>query len=432
MYKEDQLRALFEGRKILIAGYGREGKSTEALIRRLLPEANLAIVEGNDNIKVEAAKGYDMIVKSPGIPTFVFEGCCCLDTITQQTDLFLQVYGSQTIGITGTKGKSTTTHLTAAVLRKHYSDVVMAGNMGIPLFDVVDQISDSTVVVCEFSCHQLENIHKGPHIGVVLNLFEEHLDHYHSYLDYKMAKMQIGLKQGRGDVFFYCEDNAELVQLAMSNRFESHTEAYGIASARALQSMPRQLQGDHNLSNIELVRRMSALMGVSSEEFASAVAEFNGLDHRLQKVGTFSGITFYNDSISTIPAAAMAAVKALGKVGTLILGGFDRGIDYRPIAEFLPQSGVRNLVFVGEAGKRMHDLFLERLQSGYAPESPVMMLSSNDYAEIVDWCYAHTSAGAICLLSPAASSYDQFKNFEERGRVFSQLVIAKSEKIQKQ
>lgn len=422
MYKESELRQLFSDRRILIAGYGREGRSTEALIRRLLPQADITIVEGNDNIRLEAAKGYDMIVKSPGIPTFVFEGCCDLDTITQQTDLFLQVYGSQTIAVTGTKGKSTTTHLVAAVLRTTFDDVVMAGNMGIPLFDVVDQIGEKTRVVCEFSCHQLENIHRGPHIGAVLNLFEEHLDHYHSYLDYKMAKMQIGLRQHAGDHFYYCADNAELAALVADNRFEGEVQAYSLDEARRMEPLARRLQGDHNLCNIELVRRIAQVMGVDERRFRECVAAFDGLEHRLQEVGTFGGITFYNDSISTIPAAAIAALQALRRVDTLILGGFDRGIDYESLARFLATSEVCNLVFVGQAGKRIRDRYLDYLQRGECPSVPRQMLSSDSYPDIVDWCFAHTAQGSICLLSPAAASYDQFKNFEERGRVFADLV----------
>lgn len=422
MYKQEQLSQIFASRRILIAGYGREGRSTEALIRRLCLQADITIVEGNDNIRREAARGFDLIIKSPGIPTFVFEGCCDLATITSQTDIFLQVYGSQTVGITGTKGKSTTTHLMAAVLRRQYPDVVMAGNMGIPLFDVVDSLGPDSRIVCEFSCHQLENIHRAPHVGCVLNLFQEHLDHYHSYLDYQMAKLQIGLRQQADDHFFYCRDNAELRSLVESHQFPGSVHPYGAAEAALLSPLPRKIQGDHNLLNIELVRQMSEVLGVDRCHFESAVAEFEGLDHRLQLVGTYCGITFYNDSISTIPAAAIEAVKALRQVDTIILGGFDRGIDYEPLARFLTTSSIRNIVFVGEAGVRIRNLYLEYLQQSDAPAAPRQLLTSSQYPDIVEWCYRHTAPGHICLLSPAAASYDQFKNFEERGRTFADLV----------
>ena len=426
MYRESQLKALFEGKRILIAGYGREGKSSEQLIRRLLPSADITIVEGNDNIKAEALKGYDLILKSPGIPTFVFEGLCNPKTLTSQTDIFLIVYGAQTIGITGTKGKSTTTNLIAAILQRHDANTLMAGNMGIPLFDIIPQIDEHTTIVCEFSCHQLENIHCGPHIGILLNLFEEHLDHYHSYNDYKLAKLQIGLQQFTDDYFFYCADNEELAQMVGKylDYFPGFVQPYTIHDpiVDILRQMPHKLQGDHNLSNILVARHVAEIMGVDEQMFNEVVAEFDGLEHRMELVGTFSGITFYNDSISTIPAACIAAVNALKDVDTLILGGFDRGIDYTPLGLFLAQSKVRNIALVGQAGQRIKAAYLSALNG----VQPVNMLEENDYQTIVAWAFQHTEKGKICLLSPAAASYDAFKNFEERGRIYKDLIKSHS------
>lgn len=430
-YREDELRQLLENRKILIAGYGREGRSTEALLKRLLPNVKPDIVEGNDALREAASKHYDLIIKSPGIPSLVLDGVCDMNTVSSQTDLFLQVYGDKTIGVTGTKGKSTTTNLIAHVLqysaeRSSEYNVVMAGNMGIPLFDVLEQLSEHSVIVCEFSCHQLENIHRAPHVGVLLNLYQEHLDHYSSYRDYQMAKMNIGLRQQSDDYFFYCSDNAELCERVeecshsekVSHCLPGHVEPYDLKSAQRWQDASRHLQGDHNLSNIEAASRVTALYGVAEADFRSALASFRGLEHRLELVGTFRGVTFYNDSISTIPAACEAAVAALRKVDTLILGGFDRGIDYTGLMHFLAKDplgkAVRNIVFVGLAGRRMH---------GLQPLSGRNILLQDDYSRIVPWCYIHTQPGKICLLSPAAASYDAFKNFEERGRIFKDLVM---------
>ena len=178
MYREEQLRALLKGRKILIAGYGREGKSAERLIQRLVPETPYTIA-----VQVEGGKWrdesdewhedwpFDMVIKSPGIPNFQFSTFNF--QLTSLTDLFLQVYGDMTIGVTGTKGKSTT----ASLIHHLLPGSILAGNIGIPLFDILDGLKEDSIVVAELSCHQLENIHRGPHIAVLLNLFQEHPDH---------------------------------------------------------------------------------------------------------------------------------------------------------------------------------------------------------------------------------------------------------------
>lgn len=418
----NRLRALLGGKRILIAGYGREGKSSEALIRRILPVQTYDVAQNNEEIKMAlSTKQYDLILKSPGIPSFFFDGLCDKASITSQTDLFLQVFARQTIGVTGTKGKTTTTNLVAHLLREGGKEVVMAGNMGIPLFDIVDQISEKSWVVCEFSCHQLENIHTSPHIALVLNLFQEHLDHYRDYLDYQMAKMQIALHQSHDDHFFYCSDNADLSMRVVENKEKilSEIHAFSLDDARAgrWSACSSQLKGEHNLGNIHAAAEMASLVGVSYEELAAGIALFKGLEHRLELVGTFEGVTYYNDSISTIPEACIAALKALEKVDTLILGGFDRGIDYSVLADYLVSRDctVRKLAFVGEAGKRISAALGENTDR-------FAVIYENDYHKIVYWCKSVTSKGKICLLSPAAASYDSFKNFEERGRHFKKLV----------
>jgi len=434
MFRQSQLTALLSNRRILIAGYGREGKSTHALFQKLVPDAPLDIACNDDEIFAclyqanHLGQPYDLIVKSPGISTMKFEGRCNINTISSQTDLFLQVFSDITIGITGTKGKSTTTTLIHHILNQAFGaqrHIILAGNMGIPLFDILDQLDDQSLVVAEFSCHQLENIHRAPHIGIILNLYQEHLDHYHDYHDYQMAKMQMMLCQQPDDHCFYCTDSPDLVDRVaeVSTRVCSHIHPY--AFSPNLLHLSSSLKGNHNLSNISVAQQATALLGVSSEQFTSALSSFHGLPHRLELVGTFNDIIFYNDSISTIPEAAIAAVEALQKVDTLILGGFDRGIDYSALADYLADPShagrrVSNLVFVGLAGARMLQEWTDR------PDEPVQgrrTLVENNYDIIVPWCFQHTQPGHICLLSPAAASYDAFRNFEHRGETFKSLIL---------
>ncbi|MBP5677950.1 MAG: UDP-N-acetylmuramoyl-L-alanine--D-glutamate ligase [Bacteroidales bacterium] len=480
MYREDQLRALLEGRRILIAGYGREGKSAERLIQRLVPEANYVVADGNEQIATEATKDYDLIIKSPGVPMRVLtssspklgEGdrrsAVVEECVTSLTDLFLQVYGDLTIGITGTKGKSTT----ASLIHHLLPGSILAGNIGIPLFDILNDLREDSIVVAELSCHQLENIHRAPHIAVLLNLFQEHLDHYDNYMGYKMAKMQIALKQHEGDHFFYCTDNAELCDMVrnLKSGINSCLHPYTIQDVsdeerQLLEAFP--LEGEHNKSNALVACRVACYTLLSQwqaaasspglgeqlkvtssspklgegdrreavvEECAKLLATFKGLRHRMEKVGCYKGITWYDDSISTIPEAAIAAVKALGRVDTLILGGFDRGIDYTPLVDFLNEHPINNLVFVGAAGRRIYQqlsTFLPALQALSTVESKnnpaknfqLSTLIEDDYTKIVPWCAGHTPQGGVVLLSPAAASYDAFKNFEHRGDFYREQII---------
>ena len=423
MYREDQLKACLAGKTILIAGYGREGQSAERLVKRLVPEAQYTIATKVENSRWRGSDEqwhdewpFDMVIKSPGIPTFHLPSASF--SLTSLTDLFLQVYGDLTVGVTGTKGKSTT----ASLIHHLLPGSILAGNIGIPLFDILDDINEGSIVVAELSCHQLENIHRAPHISVLLNLFQEHLDHYENYLGYKMAKFHIALRQHPGDHFFYCTDNQELHNLVRDNESAvlSTVHPYSLGDAtdeerRLLDACP--LSGDHNRSNALVACRVASLVTRQPlSTFHFPLSTFHGLRHRLEKVGTYRGITWYDDSISTIPAAAIAAVRALGRVDTLILGGFDRGIDYSPLVAFMKETPLKNVVFVGKAGRRIREeLSIFNFQFS--------ILTEDDYTKIVPWCAAHTPQGGVVLLSPAAASYDAFRNFEHRGDFFREQIL---------
>ena len=403
------MRSLFEGRSILLAGYGREGHSAERLIGRYT--AHLSIADGEEEIRQKASlQRYDWVVKSPGVPMRVLKG---VEHVTSLTDIFLQVYADRTIGVTGTKGKSTT----ASLIHHLLPGSLLAGNIGIPLFDIVEQVDEHSLVVAELSCHQLEVLHRSPHIGVVLNLFQEHLDHYDSYLAYQMAKLQIALHQSADDHFFFCSDNDTLESLVDRLPLPSTLHPYRLSLCT---SEERQLldnlllPGEHNRSNALVAIRVARLAApsLSAADIEERLESFVPLHHRLERVAQKCGITWYDDSISTIPAATIAALRALPRVDTLILGGFDRGIDYAPLADYLSSHPVPNMVYVGTAGRRIRSLM---------PPSGSSLVE-DDYAKLVPWCADHTPQGGVVLLSPAAASYDAFRNFEHRGDFFRQQI----------
>jgi UDP-N-acetylmuramoylalanine--D-glutamate ligase len=455
---QELVRKLIEGKKVIIAGFGREGRSTYRFLRNILPGYPLAVADISNDVKtdeillsddiVQVITGedylanldsFDLIFKTPGIPTFSLPTELDRKKITSQTDLFLRLFSRQAIGITGTKGKSTTSSLVYHILETNSRPTVFAGNIGTPLLDVIPQIMPDTTIVMELSSHQLEYLSVSPHISVLLNIYQEHLDHYRNFEDYQNAKFNIGKYQGNGDFFLYNRDNELINKHLTACKNCNHTaipfslnaipgngiviksgkvllQLYGNEKLIYDDSEGHNLKGDHNLLNIMAAAGACALAGVGETEITEAVRTFNGLEHRIEYVGKFHDIEFYNDSIATIPEASIEAVKTLQNVDTLILGGFDRGIDYNIIYPFLKTSAVRNLIFVGEAGKRMREEFEKISAAGKS------IFAAQNYEEVVELAFTVTCQGKICLLSPAAASYDMFKNFEERGRIYKKLV----------
>lgn len=402
-------------KRILILGYGREGRSSLAFVKKYLPDVEVAVADKNamEGVKhagedyLQAIYDYDIVIKTPGISLrdFDVKGV----EITSQTDLFLSQFHGQTIGISGTKGKSTTTSLIYHLLKASGHDAILTGNIGIPCFDVMEQVNHDSIVVYELSAHQLEYVHNSPRVGVLLNVFEEHLDHFGTFERYKHAKFNL-LRHMGADDFAVIHDSLmmETLELGVNNVVFSNME-FDIDEA----ALP--ILGPHNLMNAKAALCACEAYGVDSREVIPYLYSFKPLEHRLELVGTFGGVTFVNDSISTIPQAAIAACQTLGKVGFLLLGGFDRDIDYTPLVDYMKERPVPHLLFTGKAGERMMQMMKD---GGVASELVVY----HNMEEAFDYLKGHSKLGDVCLLSPAASSYDQYKNFEERGGKFKRMA----------
>lgn len=409
----NEIAKMLNGKSILILGFGREGKSTYEFIKKYVKYTSLGIADKNE-IKVpekvyfgenylDAVLEYDVVIKSPGIPFFGIENEKAI--ITSQTDLILKANRENVIGVTGTKGKSTTTTLIFNILNQAGKDVRLIGNIGVPPLSCLDDINDDTILVCEMSSHQLENLTVSPHIAVILNIFEEHLDHYNSYEDYQLAKVNVFRYQNSNDVVVYNMEN-KLVKdyvekYAKGEKIEFPYE-YDVETA---------LLGEHNKKNVMAARLVAKQFRVDEEDIKQTVKNFSGLAHRLEFVGEFNGVKYYNDSISTIPEATINAIKSIENVNTVIIGGMDRGIHYDEFATYLENSGVENIILAYDTGKRIY----EKMNNGKA-------ILVKDLEEAVEVAKKVTKKGMACLLSPAAASYGFFKNFEERGERFKELI----------
>ena len=425
------------GKRILVLGFGREGKSTLRFLQKYLPEATVAVADKNEMELVqyfgtgylEAIYDYDIVIKTPGISLKDF------DTkgveITSQTDLFLSQFHSQTIGISGTKGKSTTTSLIYHLLKSSGRDAILTGNIGIPCFDVMEEIKPDSIVVYELSAHQLEYVHNSPRVGVLLNVFEEHLDHFGTFERYKAAKLNLLRFMDKDDTAIIHESlSLDAHRVIASEATQSRTfSLFDLDNIIDRTALP--LKGDHNLLNVKAALLACDAYGMDFHELIPYLFTFKPLEHRLEPVGIFDGVSFVNDSISTIPQATIQACKALGRVDFLLLGGFDRGIDYQPLADYLKQNPVPHLLFTGKAGERMMEL-IYGVSTGSTTcdvkvpepvEGPTLYYYAN-MEEAFAYIATHAQNGDVVLLSSAASSYDQYKNFEERGRMFKALAHA--------
>lgn len=422
------LKQLVSGKKVLVLGFGREGRSTFRLLSEVGSFSELAVsdmkpveIPENGSVKLYSGEGYldildeyDVVFKSPGVvlPDKIEEYSC---RITSQTELFLMKYGKQVVGITGTKGKSTTSSLMSHVLSLNNVPCILAGNIGIPVFDIIDELTDSTVVVFEMSCHQLENLTTSPATAIFLNLYEDHLDHYGTFELYSAAKKNIYRHQKPGDVLF-CNPEFPPEEgdcAATVKHIDSSVLPENIVSATPL-------RGEHNLFNIAAVYEVTRRLGVTDEGFAEALRSFKPLAHRLEYIGTRDGVEYFDDSISTTVESTISAIKSISNAASVLIGGMDRGIEYSSLVQYLMNCPLDDVIFMYESGRRIYERIMESLDG---TDQKTRFVYKSDLKSAVEYARSATKAGKACILSPAAASYGVFKNFEERGNEFKRLVF---------
>ena len=413
-------------KSVLILGFGREGKSTYNYIRRYLPQKKLTVADGkeqnidDENVAVVCGEnyldclgGFDVVIKSPGI-SFAEVEIPENTFVTCQTDLFLKYAPCKKVGVTGTKGKTTTSTLIYKMLRAGNADCALMGNMGLPVLDYIDEMTADKTAVIELSSHQLEFTHSSPQVAVITNIYEEHLEHYKGGMSgYVNAKLNIVRYQGKDDTFIY---NGSQGVDRFINPEEIKSRKIAVSEEDKLPftlDNPR-LKGRHNRHDVLFALTAARLFNVSDQHAAEAAADFEGIEHRMEPVGEYRGISFYNDCIATVPTAVMCSVEALSPQ-TLIIGGLDRGIDYTDFAANLENSGVEVIIGTKTTGHKIIDMML-------SAGTKKQLVKAENLEEAVKTAYEKTQKGRVCVLSPAASSYNEYKNFEEKGRRFKELV----------
>ena len=436
-------------KKIVILGFGREGQATYKLIRKHLPNKEIYIRDKNENIKnnelisndnhviLELGNDYlgdldkfDLILKSPGIAFNTIDIDSFKDKISSELELLLKFYKGKIIAITGTKGKSTTSSLIYQMIKDNNYKTLLAGNIGTAVFEYIDELEELDYLVLELGCHQLEFVTHSPEYSILLNIFEEHLDHYRNYDGYIEAKCNIFTHQTDNDYFIYNYDN-EIIQNKV-NKYNPKSHTYSISllgdehATTYLKdnkvlfnneviydiNEKRKLLGMHNVNNIMFVLTLAEILNLDMTKVVKTINTFDALPHRMEYVGIFNGITYYNDSISTIPASCINALKSI-KVDTLILGGLNRGIDYSELINFINNYDLKNLICIPDTGN---------IIAAGITNNNIKVYKEDDLLNAIKRAKEVTKKGEVCLMSPAAASYNTFKNFEERGDFFKEHV----------
>jgi UDP-N-acetylmuramoylalanine--D-glutamate ligase len=370
-----------------------------------------------DKIKTVDLKKFDTVFRSPGfyrLSPMLLEAEKAGVQITSATKLFFELCPAKIIGVTGTKGKGTTTTLIYEMLKVGGKSAYIAGNIGKPMLELLPKLKASDWVCLELSSFQLQDLTQSPHIAVVLNITSEHLDVHKDTGEYRSAKINIVRHQHRADY------------AVLNSDFDTTKKLAGLSGAKLKWFSPRQLKidvskvklrGPHNLENMAAAIAAAEIAGVSQRNIAKVAYSFAGLEHRLEPVRTVDGVQYFNDSFSTTPETAIAAIKSFSEPLTIILGGSDKGSDYTELGKVLSASNhVKNIILIGKMAPK--------IKAAIKDFSGKIVSGGKDMKSIVDQAKNLTRPGGVVVLSPACASFDMFINYKDRGNQFRDQVKA--------
>lgn len=450
-------------KKVALLGFGVEN---QALLPYLLEQGavvticdrneelaaglpNVAARLGNDYL--ENLTDFDVLFRSPGLPFLTREIQAAKQAgviVSSQTKLFLELCPAPVIGVTGTKGKGTTSSLIETILQQASAvgeiagKVYLAGNIGQPPITMLSSITAKDWVVLELSSFQLQDVTTSPDIAVVLNVTVDHLDHHRDEAEYISAKKNIVRYQTPGDflvvnldsltsmlfadetpaqTYFYSREKSVDQGAFVEHRLGNDAVVLRLPTLGESEICPVadiQLVGAYNLENVTAASTAAALAGASVASIRHGVTTFTGLAHRLQLVSEVNGVKYYDDSKATTPDSTAAAILSFDQPIVLIVGGSSKGADFSELIDALGASSVKQIVCIGEEGQRIAELLEEQ-------GSPLpVIIGGQTMTEIVAQAAAVSESGDVVLLSPAAASFDMFANAEDRGNQFQAAVRA--------
>lgn len=425
-------------KKIAIWGMGAEGQSVKAYLEKHKLAAELYIyndADGADKYN-ELLEKVDVIIRSPGVSIYKEEIKRAKEKgikITSSSDLFLNEMSENhpqttVIGITGSKGKSTSVSMLYHILKSFGCKVALGGNIGKPLIDLLDE--NNSYVVAEFSSYQASDLTASPKIVMFTNLFSVHTDWHLGHENYCLDKLHLAAFQKPGDVCLINERNEQLKYYAkMLRSYEFYNIADGFhAEGREIFYRKEALanirdfrfSGNHNLDNLAGVLSIIKYLGLDIRLAVNSLRSFEPLPHRLQKVATINDVLFINDSISTAPEAAIGGMKSFDDRMAIISGGIENKQDYTEYAKYIQNNPkVKVAVTLFQCGKQIADAIRE-----YVTRKDFVLIEAESLEEGVSRAYEEIKRvkGSLVLFSPTAPSFGYYKNFMERGDHFIKIV----------
>lgn len=428
--------------KIAILGYGKQGRSAHEywgakghVITICDQNPNLILPEGVDS-KLgkywnKDLDKYDLLVRSPFVhPREITRYCKkeIINKVTTVTDEFLKVCPTENVvGVTGTKGKGTTSTLIAEMLKADGKKVHLGGNIGIPPLDLLkNKISKDDWVVLELANFQLIDVRHSPHIGICLMVVPEHLDWHENLSEYYDSKKQMFINQEGDDVAIYYAKNEvskDIAGVGKGRKIPFFSEPGAVVkndkilieNQEIIDVKDIKLLGAHNWQNA--CAAITALWQISKNGKAArkVLSTFSGIEFRLEFRREFNGVQYYNDSFGTTPETAIVALQSFNKPKVIILGGSDKGADYDQLAAEIMNQNTRKVLLIGDQAKRIEHSLKKVGFENY-------MAGGGNMKEIVKKAAQQAKPGDVVLLSTACASFDMFNNYQDRGEQFNQAV----------
>ncbi len=428
--------------KIAIAGYGAEGKANYTYWNTL--ENSLTIVDEREelvDIPKDAATilgegafsklaDFDLVVRTASLrpDKIVTNG-----KVWSSTNEFFAKCPAPIIGVTGTKGKGTTCSLISSILRAAGKTVHLVGNIGVPALGELEKIEPTDIVVFELSSFQLWDIQKSPQTAVILKIEQDHMDVHHGIDEYITAKAQIARFMSADQTvyyhptFAYSRQAATMYGKAMAKRYGVKDEDstyvedgwFMKGDEQICETSVMQIPGEHNIENACAAISVAYEYMQDHSAVKDGLAGFAGLPHRLKFIREVGGVQYFDDSYSSAPSAAIAAIRAHKEPQVLLLGGYDKGASFEELAAEIMKSTVKHVVIYGQTKQAIRDALVG---AGLTDETSFTMLDTTNFEEIVQYASDKASAGDVVVLSPACASFDMFKNFTQRGEQFIAIL----------